>query len=138
MQSWPDPFPWLAENAYASDMMHCGLYDRQHLNWDWHKGRVCMLGDACHAILPNAGQGAQLAMGDAILLSKVLAECDISSDDAVEPAFLQYHDKRHPFTTKIVGLSRALQSIQVRPPPPNSGYSHILSYMGAEHTSQFL
>lgn len=48
----------------------------------WYKGRVCLIGDAAHAMLPSAGQGASMAMEDAIVLAKCLR--DLST---VENAF---------------------------------------------------
>ena len=46
----------------------------------WHSGRVCLIGDAAHATTPSAGQGASLALEDAM----VLAQCvrDIDAPDA--------------------------------------------------------
>lgn len=38
----------------------------------WHRGRVCLLGDAAHATSPHAGQGASLAMEDALVLASCL------------------------------------------------------------------
>ena len=40
----------------------------------WHEGRVVLLGDAGHAMSPQLGQGANLALLDAWLLSRSLAE----------------------------------------------------------------
>ncbi len=40
----------------------------------WHQGPVCLIGDAAHATLPSAGQGASMAMEDAIVLAKCLRD----------------------------------------------------------------
>src|SRR5579859_7450364 len=40
----------------------------------WHEGPVVLVGDAIHAVSPNAGQGASLAMEDAIVLAKCLRD----------------------------------------------------------------
>ena len=40
----------------------------------WYKGPVCLIGDAAHATLPSAGQGASLAMEDAIMLARCLRD----------------------------------------------------------------
>lgn len=51
----------------------------------WSAGRVCLLGDAAHAMAPSAGQGASMAMEDAV----VLAQCvrDIADPEAAFAAF---------------------------------------------------
>ncbi|CAF5147150.1 unnamed protein product, partial [Rotaria sp. Silwood1] len=43
-------------------LLHFGLYYRQHRNDGWYRNRICLLGDACHATLPYAGQGANMAI----------------------------------------------------------------------------
>ena len=40
----------------------------------WTKGRVTLLGDACHAMLPMLAQGAVMAIEDGYLLARCLAE----------------------------------------------------------------
>lgn len=57
----------------------------------WSEGRVCLLGDAAHAMSPSAGQGASLAIEDAVVLARALR-------DAVDPraAFVEYERSRRP------------------------------------------
>lgn len=38
----------------------------------WSRGRVTLLGDACHAMLPFLGQGANAALEDAMVLARAL------------------------------------------------------------------
>ena len=38
----------------------------------WHAGRVVLLGDAAHAMTPNMGQGAAMALEDAAVLAELL------------------------------------------------------------------
>lgn len=40
----------------------------------WHRGRVALLGDACHAMLPFAAQGAAQAIEDAWVLADALRD----------------------------------------------------------------
>jgi len=51
----------------------------------WHRGRVCLIGDAAHATSPHAGQGASLAMEDALVLSRCLR--DVPDGEAAFAAF---------------------------------------------------
>ena len=44
----------------------------------WSRGRVALIGDAAHALTPNMGQGAGMAMEDALVLSRCLASEDVN------------------------------------------------------------
>jgi salicylate hydroxylase len=48
----------------------------------WTRGRAELLGDACHAMLPHHGQGANQAIEDAVVLADLLATHDPA--DAVD------------------------------------------------------
>ncbi len=49
------------------------LYDRDPLE-RWSKGRVTLLGDAAHAMLPHIGQGACMAIEDGYALADVVSQ----------------------------------------------------------------
>jgi len=67
----------------------------------WHEGRAVLLGDAVHAMTPNIGQGAGMAMEDAAVLAEELA----SSSD-VEASLKNYVRRRKPRVDTIVRVSR--------------------------------
>ena len=67
----------------------------------WHDGPVCLIGDAAHATTPHVGQGASLAIEDAI----VLARCLRDVPDA-ERAFAAYESLRRERVGKIVAFAR--------------------------------
>ena len=51
-----------------------GLFTRP-LTQNWGRGRIELIGDAAHAMLPNAGQGACQAFEDAYILARWLDSC---------------------------------------------------------------
>jgi len=51
-----------------------GLFTRP-LTTNWGRGRIQLIGDAAHAMLPNAGQGACQAFEDAYILGRWLDAC---------------------------------------------------------------
>jgi 2-polyprenyl-6-methoxyphenol hydroxylase-like FAD-dependent oxidoreductase len=63
-------------------------------------GRVVLMGDAAHATTPNLGQGACMAIEDAVLLSNL-----VESETDAEDAFKKFEEKRIRRTTKIVNDS---------------------------------
>jgi salicylate hydroxylase len=83
-------------------LLHFGLYYRQPRNDGWHRDRICLLGDACHATLPYVGQGANLAIEDGISLALCLEKYNFR----IEPAFQEYYKKRFNRTKRAVDLAR--------------------------------
>jgi salicylate hydroxylase len=71
--SFPNPEPRLAALIDAATACSkWGLFLRP-LTKNWGRGRVQLIGDAAHAMLPNAGQGAAQAFEDAYILARWLA-----------------------------------------------------------------
>lgn len=64
----------------------------------WHRGRVVILGDAAHGMLPHHGQGANTSIEDAFVLAALLAEAP--TGDPV-PALAHYQGLRRARTRKI-------------------------------------
>lgn len=54
------------------------LYDREPLP-TWTNGRLTLLGDAAHPMLPHLGQGANQSIEDGIALATILARADRST-----------------------------------------------------------
>jgi salicylate hydroxylase len=52
-----------------------GLYDREPLP-GWSRGRLTLLGDAAHPMLPHVGQGANQAIEDGVALATALSLAD--------------------------------------------------------------
>jgi 2-polyprenyl-6-methoxyphenol hydroxylase-like FAD-dependent oxidoreductase len=62
--------------------------------------KIVLMGDAAHATTPNMGQGACMAIEDAVVLSNLIAELP-----STEEAFSLFEKKRIRRTTKIVNDS---------------------------------
>ena len=60
--------------------MRTDIYDREPLGERWVRGRVTLLGDAAHPMTPELGQGAALAMEDAVALARCLEEFGATAD----------------------------------------------------------
>jgi salicylate hydroxylase len=74
-----------------------GLYDRRPLA-AWSNGRLTLLGDAAHAMLPHVGQGANQAIEDGVALA-VLLEC---CGPAEVPTILKHYETLRRARTDIV------------------------------------
>lgn len=66
----------------------------------WSEGRAVLIGDAAHAISPHAGQGASLALEDAICVAKHLR------NNSHGEAFVKYQHERQTRVEKIVADAR--------------------------------
>jgi salicylate hydroxylase len=75
------------------------LFDRPPLE-HWSSGRVALLGDACHPMLPYMAQGAAQAIEDGAALTACLAK---TAD--VQAALRQYEAVRLPRATKLQAMS---------------------------------
>lgn len=67
---WHPDVTGLIEQAEA--VIKWGLYDRAPLP-RWSQGKVTLLGDAAHAMLPFLGMGAAMAIEDGYVLARALA-----------------------------------------------------------------
>jgi 2-polyprenyl-6-methoxyphenol hydroxylase-like FAD-dependent oxidoreductase len=99
----PYPVPQILGSA-TSDIGGYPIYDLPHVP-HWSRGRVVLVGDSAHATSPSAGQGASLALEDAITLAKSLRdEPDVAS------AFAIYQSMRQPRAEEVVNYARAINA----------------------------
>lgn len=73
------------------------LYDREPLQ-TWSKGRLTLLGDAAHPMLPHLGQGANQAIEDGMALATILAQVDNAQ---VPAALLAYERLRRERVAEV-------------------------------------
>lgn len=88
----------------------------------WTSGRVSLLGDACHAMVPYLGQGANMAIEDGYVLARCLAE-----DPDPASALMRYEKARRGRTTEMV-IRSSEQSKRIHDPvlgDPNAAVPYI-------------
>ena len=73
---------------------------------EWSKGAVALLGDAVHAMLPFAAQGAAMAIEDAAVLANVLSESPGENIAAIPAALKRYGRLRR---VRVLRVLRAAQ-----------------------------
>jgi 2-polyprenyl-6-methoxyphenol hydroxylase-like FAD-dependent oxidoreductase len=67
----------------------------------WRSDRVVLAGDAAHAVAPSAGQGASMAIEDAVVLGRCLAEAG-----DLPAALAGYERIRRPRVERVVAAGR--------------------------------
>jgi salicylate hydroxylase len=99
-----------------SHVEHCykwGIRDRDPLP-RWTEGRVTLLGDAAHPMMPTLAQGAAITLEDAYALSRNLERCD----DPVQ-GLAAYEAERRPRASKVQLQAREqFQNNRKSPAPP--------------------
>ena len=91
----------------CSDVLKSALNIHEPLP-HWSEGRVTLLGDACHAMLPFMAQGASQAIEDAVVLARALA-----ANDDIPAALATYESSRRERTTSIQVGSRTNEWLKV-------------------------
>jgi len=99
--NWDPLIQVIIKQTMPDQCFKWALFDRDPL-CQWTKGRVTLLGDAAHPMLPFMGQGAGMAIEDAI----VLARC-MRAYDEVPMALKRYEEVRMPRAHKAQLGARA-------------------------------
>jgi salicylate hydroxylase len=86
--------------AKAQNVFKWGLFDRDPM-MEWSVGRITLLGDAAHPMLPFLSQGAAMAIEDAYVLGRILAQ-----GLAPVTALKKYEELRLPRTSRVQLESR--------------------------------
>ena len=90
----------LMELVTPSQLFKWGLFDREPLP-GWTKGRITLLGDAAHPVLPFLGHGAVLAIEDGVVLARAF-----SASTSIEEAYERYEAARRERAAFVVLESR--------------------------------
>jgi 2-polyprenyl-6-methoxyphenol hydroxylase-like FAD-dependent oxidoreductase len=97
---WAHPVPQLIRSAEV--ILDVPIHDVPSLP-RWSASRTIVIGDAAHAVAPHSGQGASMALEDAIFLAKLLGD---SSGSSLEKVFIRFEQQRRPRTDKVIALGR--------------------------------
>jgi salicylate hydroxylase len=73
---------------------------------EWTEGAIALLGDAAHAMLPFAAQGAGMAIEDAAVLAKCLAESQGEGGPAIAAALKRYARLRRARVARVQRTAR--------------------------------
>ncbi|KWV46988.1 monooxygenase [Bradyrhizobium macuxiense] len=95
---WHAPIPAIiesAENIVITDTLDVATLPT------WSRKRTLLIGDAAHATSPHAGQGASLALEDAMRLGRLMLE-----DQELGITFQNFEHERRPRAEKIVAIAR--------------------------------
>ncbi|EYR62680.1 hypothetical protein N866_06265, partial [Actinotalea ferrariae CF5-4] len=100
---WHAPIPALLDALDPDAVLRHDVHALRHVPAPLHRGTAVLLGDAAHAMEPNLGQGACLALEDAVVLTHLLAD-----DVPVEQALARYSAARRPRAVTLSRLSARL------------------------------
>lgn len=99
-EGWDDRVRQLIVSAASTKRW--AMVDRDPLE-RWTSGRITLLGDAAHAMLPFFAQGAAQAVEDAFVLAECLRDADPGS---VPRALQRYEETRRPRASRVQVMSR--------------------------------
>ena len=99
-KGWNRTIETLLQHADPNTLYKWALNDRLPMK-QWSKGRIIVLGDAAHPMLPFLAQGAAMAIED----GAVLANC-IDNFDEVEEALKYFEKIRKPRTSYVQSAAR--------------------------------
>jgi 2-polyprenyl-6-methoxyphenol hydroxylase-like FAD-dependent oxidoreductase len=106
--------------AGSSDLFAYPIYDMPALE-KWYTEKVCLIGDAAHAISPHTGQGASLALEDSAVLAKCMAKY---TDPQV--AFSRFQQLRSDRVAKVIAQARKIGKAKSKPNPIANFFRDIM------------
>ena len=104
-KDWLWQAPEIIAATKSEKILQNDLVDRPPID-QWSRGAVTLLGDAAHPTTPNLGQGACMAIEDAMVLTRNLA-----GHTNLQDALQSYEQARHERTASIVNQSWTLGTL---------------------------
>ena len=99
---WAHPVPAMLRATDVKNVARSDIYDLPRRE-SWGRGRVTLLGDAAHSMVPALGQGACQAIEDGVILARHL-----DSAEDVDAALRAYERERIERTWPMVRRARRL------------------------------
>jgi 2-polyprenyl-6-methoxyphenol hydroxylase-like FAD-dependent oxidoreductase len=106
------------DKSPASQIIQATRHDLEFLSMHsmeppkvWYRDRMVLVGDAAHVTSPSSGQGASLAIEDALVLARCLRDRDEPST-----AFAAYQQLRHERIQKVIAGARRVNNSKATGP----------------------
>jgi 2-polyprenyl-6-methoxyphenol hydroxylase-like FAD-dependent oxidoreductase len=127
-----DPIAYIKEKAAAfvsplPEIVAATDPDHHMIRWEiknrpvlkkWSKGRVTLLGDACHPTSPYAGYGAGMAIEDGYFLGLDLAGANLSDLTQLTERLATYERQRLRYANRVVSFAKLLGKVFHHLPKP--------------------
>jgi len=120
---WAPDVQLLLDSSPLDEVEQRDLYDRAP-DLQWSNGRICLLGDAAHPMMPNLGQGGGMAIEDALVLGQEIKKLNEGHDPQGVPkkrlplALRNYNSNRVLRAAAVQGLSRVSSAFLFQYQPP--------------------
>ena len=99
--AWHDPIPALIAATRGGEVPHHDINDLAGRLGSFARGRVALIGDSAHAMMPDLGQGGCLAIEDAVTLTALLG-----APATVTDVLIQYDRQRRQRTQSLASRAR--------------------------------
>jgi salicylate hydroxylase len=112
LSGWNEALLEMLDNV--EEVFKWGIYDREPLD-HWTKGRITLMGDAAHPMMPTLAQGASITIEDAYTLARNLAR---GADNPAQ-ALKSYEDERISRARRVQLQAREqFENNRKHPAPP--------------------
>ncbi|MEC5201194.1 2-polyprenyl-6-methoxyphenol hydroxylase-like FAD-dependent oxidoreductase [Arthrobacter sp. PL16] len=103
---WADPVQPLIDRTPSDQVLHHDVYDLAPDLKTYIFGRVVLIGDAAHAMIPTMGQGANSSLEDGACIGLLIGR-PVNEGVSLQSALCAFDTLRRPRTQKIARQSRS-------------------------------
>lgn len=112
LSAYRGPVASLGAKVDEGSQLVCRPLETLLLPGDWHRGAVLLVGDAAHGCAPHLGQGAGMAIEDAVVLAEELAR-----DQPVAAALRRFMERRRERVAFVWQASERLAAAEIAGDP---------------------